>query len=87
MSKDPRYAAVKSMLDAGKLTSMKQIFEIIPMTVIHRDTKIHYPTLHRRVNNPELLTLSNFVEIAKLIDVKPEIIFKLAVRDSKIFDE
>ncbi|GAA3945136.1 hypothetical protein GO495_31100 [Chitinophaga oryziterrae] len=79
--KDPRYAAVKSMLETGRITRLKDVFGIIPITVVHKDTAIHYATLHRRIQNPRLLTLDNFIAIAKLIDVKTEVIVSLALAD------
>lgn len=69
------------MLETGKITRLKDVFKIIPLTVVHKDTSIHYATLHRRVNNPRLLTLDNFISLAKLIEVKPEIIVSLALAD------
>lgn len=69
------------MLETGKITRLRDVFKIIPITVMHKDTKIHYATLHRRINNPRLLTLDNFIAIAKLIEVKPDVIMNLALAD------
>ena len=69
------------MLETAKLTSLKQVFSIIPMTIVHRDTNIHYATLHRRIQNPRLLTLDNIITIAEWIDVRPDLLLKLALAD------
>jgi hypothetical protein len=79
--KDNRYEAVKSLIETGRIKRLKDIFTIIPISVVHRDSNIHYATLHRRIYDTRLLTLDNFIKLAELIEVTPEVIVSLAIAD------
>ncbi|HVI49320.1 MAG TPA: hypothetical protein VM802_30930 [Chitinophaga sp.] len=79
--KDSRYAAVKAVITTGGIKNFKDVFTIIPISVVHKDTNIHYATLHRRIHDVRLLTLENFVKIAALIEIEPEILVSLALAD------
>lgn len=81
MTKDIRYDVVKTLIEAGKINSLKAIFTIIPMTIAKEDAKMHYSTFQRRILNPHLLTTDNYISLALLFDIKPEKLFELALND------
>jgi hypothetical protein len=81
MLKDSRYKAIKSLIESKGINSLQDVFTIIPLTVVKRDTKANYNTLRNRVNKPETLTTKNFIELAKLFEVEPIEVFKLALND------
>lgn len=81
MTKDIRYEVVKTLIETGKIVSLKAIFQIIPMTIIKEDAKMHYSTLQRRIFKPRLLTTDNYLALAELFDVTPQKIFELALYD------
>lgn len=79
--KDPRYKAIKSLIESKGLTSLKDIFTIIPLTVIKKDLKMNYDTLRRRVNNSATLTSNDIIGMASLFEVDPIDVFRLVVFD------
>lgn len=81
--KDNRYKAIKSLIESNNLKGIKEVFEIIPFTIVRVDMKINYNTLRRRVFSPGLLTVDDINKLAELIEVDPCLITKLALMDLK----
>jgi len=81
MVKDPRYRAIKSLIESKSISSLKDIFTVIPLTAVKKDLKVNYDTIRRRVNNPETLTLRNVVGMATLFEVDTVEVFRLALYD------
>lgn len=81
MVKDPRYKAIKSLIESKGIDSLNDIFTIIPLTVIKKDLKVNYDTIRRRVNKPETLTSKDVVGMAALFEVDPVDVFRLVVID------
>ena len=81
MLKDPRYKAIKSLIESKSISSLKDIFTVIPLTVVKKDLKVNYDSFRRRVSNPETLTSKNIIGMAILFEVDPVEIFRLALYD------
>ena len=79
--KDKRYRAIKSLIETKGIQGLRDVFTIIPLSVVKGDMKINYNTLRRRVYRTELLTLKDILEIAALVEVDPVEIFRLAITD------
>ncbi len=79
--KDPRYKAIKSLIDTKSIQGLQDIFEVIPITIVKTDLSVHYNTLRRRIDKSELLTLKDIMSLADLFEVEPVEIFKLSVID------
>lgn len=79
--KDPRYKAIKSLIEAKGITRFKDIFTIVPLTVVKRDMKINYNTLRSRVNKVETLTFKDIITMADLFEVNAIDIFHLILND------
>ncbi|MBA2499711.1 MAG: hypothetical protein H0V30_08300 [Chitinophagaceae bacterium] len=79
--KDPRYKAIKSLIDTKSIQGLQDIFEVIPITIVKTDLGVHYNTLRRRIDKSELLTLKDIISLAELFEVEPVEIFKLSVID------
>lgn len=79
--KDPRYKAIKSLIENKSLSGLKEIFDIIPISTVRIDSKTNYNTLRRRINNSNLLTVKDIVSMATLIEVDPLEIFRLSLND------
>lgn len=79
--KDPRYKAIKSLIETKRLQGLKDAFEIIPITIVRTDLKVNYNTLRRKIDNSELITVNDILSLAKLIEVDPVEIFRLSVLD------
>lgn len=79
--KDPRYKAIKSLIESKSINSLKDIFTVIPLTVVKKDLKVNYDTLRRKVQNPDMLTLKNVMGMAALFDVDPVELFRIVSND------
>jgi hypothetical protein len=82
MLKDPRYKAIKSLIESKGIQELKDIFTIVPLSVVKQDMKINYNTLRRRVNNAGTLTAKDIIVMASLFEVDPIEVFRLVVHDS-----
>lgn len=82
MSKDKRYTAIRSMIETGKLSGFKEIFDIIPKTLVSNDLGMNYQTFTRKVNEPDLFTVRELGKIAALMGVKPFLpLVELIIKD------
>jgi len=75
--KDPRYRAIKSLIESKSISTLKDIFTVVPLTVVKKDLKVNYDTLRRKIQNPEMLTLRNVIGIAALFEVDPVELFRI----------
>ena len=81
MSKDRRYNAIKSMIEDGSISSFKEIFEVIPKTLVSKDMGMNYQTFTRKVAEPDLFNFRELLFMANLFDVNPENLFKRIMSD------
>jgi hypothetical protein len=79
--KDQRYKAIKSLIQTGSINSLKDIFTIVPISVVKNDLKVNYNTLRRKIDNSELLTVKDIVSLAILFEVDAIEVFKLSLFD------
>ena len=73
--KDPRYKAIKSLIESKNLNSLKDVFTILPYSIVRIDMKMNYNTLRRRVAGSESLTIKDIILMADLFDVSPVEVF------------
>jgi len=78
MTKDKRYTLVKNQISGGYIKTFREIFDIIPKTVVGKDLKIHNVRFGNMLNDTTLLELGDLYRIAALIDVDEKIILDLA---------
>lgn len=79
--KDQRYYAVKSLIETKRLTSLAEIFKIIPISVVRIGIKANYNTFRKRVYNGDTLTTKDFRLMAELFEVEPGELLQLAIND------
>jgi hypothetical protein len=79
--KDKRYTAIKSLIQSNSLQGFKDIFTVVPVSVVKNDLEMNYTTLRNRIDNVELLTVQNITAMAELFEVEPGEVFKLVVAD------
>jgi len=79
--KDTRYKAIKSLIEAKHLPGLKDVFTILPYSLVRQDLKVNYNTLRRHVTDSRLLTMKDIIAIAALIEVDPAEIFRLSLHD------
>ncbi|SFW22315.1 hypothetical protein [Chitinophaga sancti] len=77
--KNPKYAAVKALIEAKKIKNLNQMFEIVNMSIVAKDMGVHYTTLYTRIHNPRLLTVENLAKMAELIEVPAAEILNIAL--------
>lgn len=75
--KDRRYNALKSYIDSGAIKSFTEIFDIIPKTVIVKDSGINYVRLTNKITNPEKFTVKDIVMISQLIGIDSRKLYDL----------
>ena len=78
MTKDKRYTLVKNQISGGYIKTFREIFDIIPKTVVGKDLKSHNVRFGNMLNDTTLLELGDLYRIAALIDVDEKIILDLA---------
>lgn len=81
MKKPKCYNVLKAALEAGTLASVRDISNIVPITVLTRDMRINYNTLSKRLLDPSRLTLADISRLAKLAGVPPADLFIRVLRD------
>jgi hypothetical protein len=81
--KDNRYKAVKSLIETNNIKSLKEVFEIIPLTVVRVDMGVNYNTLRRRIQSSGLLTVDDINKLSELMEVDACQLTKLAIGDLK----
>jgi len=79
--KDQRYRAIKSLIESKGITGLKDVFTIMPLSIVRQDMQINYNTLRRRVDNGDTLTVKDIIAMAALFEVDPTEVFKLIVND------
>lgn len=78
--KDKRYKIVKSLITTNELAKFADIFSVIPISVLAKDTGFNYSTLHKKIHNTRLLNLNDLTTIANLFECDVVDLFKLAVK-------
>jgi hypothetical protein len=66
---DPRYGAVKVLIESGHVKSIQDIFQYIPKTTVYKDLGINYNRFDRAIINPAIFRLEELVVLAELFDV------------------
>lgn len=78
MTKDKRYVLVKNQISGGFLKTFREIFDIIPKTVVSKDLKMHNVRFGNMLNDTTRFELGDLYRIAALIDVEEKVILDLA---------
>lgn len=78
MPKDPRYKSVKSLIEAGGVKYLKDIFLYIPKKVVYVDMGINYVRFQRLINAPAKFTLEELHQMSELLEVDNKLIIELA---------
>jgi hypothetical protein len=81
MVKDSRYKAIKAMLEANNFKSFREVFDIIPKSIVATDLGIHYNRFVKRINKPEDFSLHELIMFSDLIGTDPSVLFNLAMKD------
>ena len=70
MIKDKRYTVVKNLIESGHITLFRQIFDILPKSVVYRDLGMNNARFTNLMENVELFVVSDLFRIADLIEIE-----------------
>ena len=79
MANDSRYSTVKKLIRSKDIKQFKDIFEIIPVSVVAGDTKLNPSRLSKLITDAGKMRAEKIIEIAQLIDVPENVVFDLIV--------
>jgi hypothetical protein len=66
---DKRYGVIKALFREGDQYRFKDVFDIIPKTIVARDLGMNYHTFTRKVEDPERFTLKVIIKMADMFAV------------------
>ena len=74
---DTRYHAAKTYIESGSIKGYKEIFDIIPKSVIVRDSGINYVRLTNKILHPDKFSVKDILTISKLIGIDSRRLYDL----------
>ena len=66
MFKNPRYGAVKVLIETGHITSIRDIFQFIPKTTVYKDLGINFNRFERAIADPSIFKMQELVDLADM---------------------
>jgi hypothetical protein len=78
MAKDRRYTIAKNEILGGHVKTFREIFDVIPKTVVTKDMKIHNIRFNMLIDNVHRFELDELYHLAALLDLEEKIILDLA---------
>lgn len=79
MPKDARYKAVKSLIEAGGVTVLKDLFLYIPRKTVYVDMGINYARFKKLEAKPEGFTIDELYRMSQLFEVEHRAIIELVL--------
>jgi hypothetical protein len=75
--KDKKYSALKAYIESGNIKSFTEIFDIVPKSIITKDTGINWTRLTNKISNPDKFSVKDIRIIAQLIGVDSRKLYDL----------
>jgi hypothetical protein len=66
---DKRYGIIRALLKEGERYRFKDVFDVIPKTIVAKDLGMNYHTFTRKVEDPERFTLKEIIKMAGMFAV------------------
>jgi hypothetical protein len=66
-----QYAILKAALESGTIEAIKDIQQIVPITVLTDDMELNYNTLSKRLLDPARFTVADISRLSTLVGVDP----------------
>jgi hypothetical protein len=76
-----RFAAVRGMIEARKLSGFKDIYNVVPKSVVSKWLGFNYQTINLKSNKPNFFTVGDIRLIAVLFGVRPTALLELIEMD------
>jgi plasmid maintenance system antidote protein VapI len=77
MEKDIRYESVQAMIDSGRIKEFRQIFQILPKSILAHDLGTNNNRMTRLINHVEQFTLEELFRISHLLGVNYKVVLTL----------
>ena len=77
------YGIVQTMIEAGKIKRLEDIFPIVPKTTIARDLKIRPANFNEYIDNVGLFTINKIEELASLIGVEYDVLYNIIIQQHR----
>lgn len=81
MKKPNHYSVLKAAIENGTLESIRDIQDIVPITILTQDMRINYNTLSKRLLDPAQFTMSDIHRLAALTGMDSAELFKRVVKE------
>lgn len=81
IGRDKRYSYVKPLVEAGKIKTLNDIFEVVPKTVVATDVGKRTTEFSELMNKVQKFTLELLFIIGSLCDLDDETIVRLAMNE------
>ncbi len=78
-----KYRVVRDLIQGGSITTLYEIFDILPKTILARDMHLNYKSLLKKVDYPSLFTLGDIAQLASLVGISEDSIFNIAKNSIK----
>jgi hypothetical protein len=69
---DKRYGVIKALFREGDRYRFKDIFDIVPKTIVAKDLGMNYHAFTRKVGDPERFTLKEIIKMADMFAIGPQ---------------
>ena len=84
MIKDKRYTVAKNLIESGHITLFRQIFDILPKSVVYRDLGMNNTRFTNLMENVEHFLVNDLFRIADLIGADKMKILEITLRQYEI---
>ena len=75
---DPRYDAVRVLLETGHIKSFPDIFYYIPKTTVYKNLGVNFNRFSKAIYDPSIFRMEELKEIAELFGIDPKIMIDMA---------
>jgi hypothetical protein len=80
MPSDERYLKAKNLIESGYSKSFRQIFDVLPKSIMAKDCGMNNTRFTRLMHNVEQFSLEELIKIARFLDVELETVIGLILQ-------
>ncbi len=81
MIKDNRYNIARIFIEKGEITTIAQIFDYIPKSVVSHELRTNNNRFTRLINDPLEFKLIELSKIARAIGIETKVLVNMALQD------
>lgn len=82
-----KYEKAKLLFEKELINNFKELFDILPYSVIAKKINTNHLRLKAKLENPMTLKLYEIKAIAEIINIDPVALFALALQSSPVHNE